>query len=388
MTTTGDRSAATASGRQALDTQGILEATLRLPEQVAEAMAAGHGLDGLPDHDDIENIVVLGMGGSAIAGDILVAAAGPFLPGARPWPCGATTCPPSWATGTLVFAVSFSGDTEETVEAVTEAALAGAKVVAITTGGELARLAEAWEVPIVRIPPGIPQPRTGLGALSIPALAVLEDIGLFPGATAWVHAAVEQLKIRRDQLLKPGNVAETLARAIGRTIPVIHGGGPVGAAAAYRWKSSMNENAKVPAFWNTQPELCHNEISGWGQHGDVTRQVMTLVGLRHDFEHPQVMHRFELTYRLLDEVVAGIEEVGPRARASWPSSSTSILVGDVTSIQLAFQEGIDPGPIPAQDHIKQALATFADDRTADDPNLTHPTGREHPRMTDPRPPPR
>ena len=136
----------------------------------------------------------------------------PLPAGARPWPCAATTCPPSWATGSLVFAVSFSGDTEETVEAVTEAALAGAKVVAITTGGELARLAEAWEVPLVRIPPGIPQPRTGLGALAIPALAVLEDIGLFPGATAWVHAAVEQLKIRRDQLLKPGNVAETLAR--------------------------------------------------------------------------------------------------------------------------------------------------------------------------------
>ncbi|MEA2973735.1 MAG: glucose/mannose-6-phosphate isomerase [Actinomycetota bacterium] len=367
MTTTSDRPT---SDRQALDTEGILKATLRLPEQVAEAMAAGHGLEGLPDHDEIENIVVLGMGGSALAGDILVAAAGPFLP-VPALALRSYNVPAFVGDGTLVFAVSFSGDTEETVEAVTEAALAGARVVAITTGGELARLAEAWEVPIVRIPPGIPQPRTGLGALSIPALAVLEDIGLFPGATAWVHAAVEQLKIRRDQLLKPGNVAETLARAIGRTIPVIHGGGPVGAAAAYRWKSSMNENAKVPAFWNTQPELCHNEVSGWGQHGDVTRQVMTLVGLRHDFEHPQVMHRFELTYRLLDEVVAGIEEVVAEGEGELAQLLDLILVGDVTSIHLAFQEGIDPGPIPAQDHIKQALATFADDRNADDPPDLH-----------------
>ncbi|MEA2829213.1 MAG: glucose/mannose-6-phosphate isomerase [Actinomycetota bacterium] len=360
------------SDRKTLDTQGILHATLRLPEQVAEAMAAGHGLEGLPDHDDIENIVVLGMGGSALAGDILVAAAGPFLP-VPALALRGYNVPAFVGDGTLVFAVSFSGDTEETVEAVTEAALAGARVVAITTGGELARLAEAWEVPIVRIPPGIPQPRCGLGALSIPALAVLEDIGLFPGATAWVHAAVEQLKIRRDQLLKPGNVAQELARAIGRTIPVIHGGGPVGAAAAYRWKSSMNENAKVPAFWNTQPELCHNEVSGWGQHGDVTRQVMTLVGLRHDFEHPQVMHRFELTYQLLDEVVAGIEEVQAEGEGELAQLLDLILVGDVTSIELALQEGIDPGPIPAQDHIKNALATSAGERNRD-PEDTTPRG--------------
>jgi len=361
----------TATARIPLDTQGILEATLRLPEQVAEAMAAAHGLEGLPDHEEIENIVVLGMGGSAVAGDVMVAAAAPFLP-VPALALRGYNVPAFVGDGSLVFAVSFSGDTEETVEAVTEAALAGARVVAITTGGELARLAEAWEVPLVRIPPGIPQPRTGLGALAIPALAVLEDIGLFPGATAWVHAAVEQLTIRRDQLTKPGNVAETLARSIGRTIPVIHGGGPVGAAAASRWKSSMNENAKVPAFWNTQPELCHNEVSGWGQHGDVTRQILTLVALRHDFEHPQVMHRFELTYRLLDEVVAGIEEVIAEGEGELAQLLDLILVGDVTSIHMALQEGLDPGPIPAQDFIKTALATSAGERSSDESNPNPP----------------
>ena len=146
----------------------------------------------------------------------------------------------------------------------------------------------------------------------------------------------------------------------------------------------MNENAKVPAFWNTQPELCHNEVSGWGQHGDVTRQVITLVGLRHDFEHPQVMHRFELTYRLLDEVVAGIEEVQAEGEGELAQLLDLILVGDVTSIQLALQEGVDPGPIPAQDQIKHALATSAGERT--DEKITQP-GREHPPMTDSTPTP-
>ena len=75
---------------------------------------------------------------------------------------------------------------------------------------------------------------------------------------------------------------------IGRTIPLIYGGGAIGAVAAYRWKCDVNENAKAPAFWHTYPELDHNEICSWGQHGDVTRQLITLVELRHGFEHPRL----------------------------------------------------------------------------------------------------
>ena len=89
----------------------------------------------------------------------------------------------------------------------------------------------------------------------------------------------------------------------------IYGGGPIGAVAAVRWKCQVNENAKAPAFANRLPELCHNEVAGWGQHGDVTRQVLTLVQLRHDFEHPQVGRRFELVDDLVDEVVGAIHDV-------------------------------------------------------------------------------
>ena len=217
--------------------------------------------------------------------------------------------------------------------------------------------AGAWGAPIVEIADGIPQPRAGLGALAIPPLVVLEEIGLFPGATYWIDAAVEQLKLRRDQLLKPGNVAETLARRIGRTMPLVHGGGGLGAVAAQRWKTDINENAKCPAFWNTQSELCHNELSGWGQHGDLTRQMFTLVNLRHDFEHPQVMHRFNLTADLLEEVVSSVETVTAEGEGELAQLLDLILVGTVTSLHMAFEEGIDPGPIPAQEQIKDALAT-------------------------------
>jgi glucose/mannose-6-phosphate isomerase len=122
-----------------------------------------------------------------------------------------------------------------------------------------------------------------------------------------------------------------------------------------RWKTQMNENAKFPAFWNAQPELCHNEIAGWGQHGDLTRQAITIVALRHDFEHPQVMRRFELVFRMVDEVVAGILEVRARGEGQLAQLLDLMLVGDFVSLQLAMNEGIDPGPVPALDEIKIAL---------------------------------
>jgi len=341
-----------------LDTQGMLDAALGLPEQMAAAIGAARGLDGLPDREEIEQVVVLGMGGSGIAGDVLMAAAGPYLP--LPVLVFRNYHVPAFVDeGTLVFAISFSGDTEETLEAVTAAALQGARVVAVTQGGELGHLAESWGVPVVAVPDDIPQPRAGLGALAIPPLVVLEDIGLFPGATYWIDAAVEQLKVRCDQLAKPDNVAQQLARRIGRTMPIVHGGGGLGAVAAQRWKTDVNENAKCPAFWNTQSELCHNEISGWGQHGDVTRQMFTLVNLRHDFEHPQVMHRFNLTADLLDEVVSSVESVKAEGEGELAQLLDLILVGNLTSLHMAFAEGVDPGPIPAQEQLKEALATAA-----------------------------
>ncbi len=349
-----------------LDTLGMLDAVAGLPEQLVAGMAAVQGLEGLPAHDDVEHVVVLGMGGSAIAGEVLVAAAGPYLP-VPVLVFRGYSVPAFVGEGSLVFAISFSGDTEETVEAVTEAALSGAKVVAITCGGELARLAEAWEAPLVRIAPGIPQPRAALGALTVPALAVLEEIGLFPGASHWVKAAAEQVAIRRDELVNPGSLGEDLARQIGRTMPLIHGGG-LGAVAAHRWKTQMNENAKVPAFWNSQPEVCHNEVSGWGQHGDLTRQAITLVNLRHDFEHPQVMARFDLTSGLLQEVVASIAEVQAEGEGELAQLLDLILVGDFTSTLLAMQEGVDPGPVPTIDHIKSAMANSAGERLSEGVN--------------------
>lgn len=337
-----------------LDSLGMFEAHAGLPEQVFDAAVRARGLDGLPERQSIEHVVVLGMGASGIAGDVLAAAAGPFLPVPVVVSKG-YELPAFVGETSLVFAVSFSGDTEETVEAASEAAVQGARLVVVTSGGQLGRLAGSWGVPIVPVPPDIPQPRAALGAMAIPPLVVLEDIGLFPGAQQWIDEAVEQLTERRDALVGSGGCAVEVAKRIGRTVPLIHGGGQIGSTAASRWKTQVNENANAPAFWNSQPELCHNEVQGWGQHGDVTRQVFTLVNLRHEYEHPQVMRRFEVVRDLLDEVVADVVEVRAEGEGQLAQLLDLILVGDLVSLHLAAAEGLDPGPVPALDAVKAAL---------------------------------
>jgi glucose/mannose-6-phosphate isomerase len=337
-----------------LDTLGMFDLAAALPEQVAAAAELGAEVEGLPDREAIEQVVVLGMGGSGMAGDVLAAVAGPFMPVPVTVAKG-YEAPASVGEGTLCFAISYSGDTEETVEAAQSAAVAGARMVVLSSGGELARLAAAWDAPHIELP-DCPMPRAGIGSVSIPPLVILERVGLFPGASEYVTDAVRQLKRRRDRLIVDGGPAQQLARAIGRTMPIAYGGDALGGVAAYRFKCQVNENAKSPSFAGVLPEMAHNEICGWGQHGDITRQVMTVVRFRHDFEHPQVARRFDLTYDTIDEVVHAILDVEAEGEGVLAQLLDLVIQGDFVSLHLAAEAGVDPGPIPVLMDLKAALA--------------------------------
>jgi glucose/mannose-6-phosphate isomerase len=325
-----------------------------LPEQAAAAALLAADVRGLPEHEDIENVVVLGMGGSGIAGDIVAAIAGPFM--SVPITVSKGYEAPSFmGAGTLCFAVSCSGNTEETLEAAQAAVAAGARLVALSSGGELAELATSSGAPHVALPE-IPMPRAGVGSVSIPVLVMLERVGMFPGASGYIADAIDQLRRRRDKLIKDGSSAQHLAREIGRTMPIAYGGDAIGTVAAYRFKCQVNENAKAPAFSAAVPEMCHNEICGWGQHGDVTRQVMTVVQFRHDFEHPQVARRFELTHDIIDEVVHAVADVRAEGEGALAQLFDLIIQGDFVSLHMAVEAGVDPGPIPVLLDLKAALA--------------------------------
>ena len=340
-----------------LDSQGMWEVTAGLPEQVAEAAASCEirNADGLPEHDNIENVVILGMGGSGIAGDILLASAAPFM--AVPAVVVKSYTLPAFVTeNSLVIAVSYSGGTEETIEAASEAVVAGAHLCVVSGPGQLRSVAEDAGAPHVAVLECSPQPRGGIGAVSIPPLLILESVGLFPGARGWIDAAVSQLRRRRDQLIVDNSPSEQLARRIGGTFPLIHSSASLGAAAVTRWKGQVNENAKAPAMGAVNPELCHNEIVGWGQHGDITRQLITLIQLRHDHEHPQVARRFELVTEVIREVMAGIEVIEAEGEGELAQLFDRIIQGDFTTLHMADRAGVDPGPIPILDQLKTELA--------------------------------
>lgn len=338
------------------DTVGMFALAETWPDQVDAAAEAARGLDGLPRHEDIESVVVLGMGGSGMSGDVLAAVAAPLVP-VPVVVVKSYECPAFVGDSTLVFAVSASGNTEETIQAASDAAVSGARMVVVTGGGELGALATAWGAPTVAVPPGIPQPRAALGSMAIPLLVVLEEIGLLRGGSHWVAEAVEQLTRRRDQLATEGDTspAADVARRIGSRVPVVHGGGALGSAAALRWRTQVNENAKRLAFASAEPEVCHNEVVGWAGAERGLRDALVAVALRHDGEHPQVSRRFELVSELVGEVTDVIE-VRAEGDGDLAQLLDLVIFGDYVSLWLSAFAGVDPGPVEVLAELKRRLA--------------------------------
>lgn len=339
------------------DSLGFLGSVASLPEQLAAAHeVTGEAIDGveLPDAESIRNIVVLGMGGSGIAGDVLNAVSSGMLP-VPVTVLKQYRTPRFVGPESLVFALSYSGDTEETLSMTHGALEAGATVLTVSSGGALAALPSAAHI---TLPPGY-MPRAALGALVAPLFVTLFKLGLMPEAHALLVRAQEQLAHRRDQcrpeVAGAANPARELARKIDRTIPLIYGGGAIGAVAAMRWKCDVNENAKAPAFWAAHPELDHNEIGGFGQHGDVTRQIFTLVELRHGAEHERLAPRFELTRGLIEECVSQVISVQAEGEGRLAQLLDLMYLGDWMSCYLALANDVDPGPIDAITALKASL---------------------------------
>jgi glucose/mannose-6-phosphate isomerase len=342
------------------DSLHFLDAVEGLPEQLAAAHEAAGAIasDAFPNPANVRNIVVLGMGGSGISGDVVAAAFNDELP--VPLAVLKQIRVPAYVgPETLAFAVSYSGDTEETLSMATSAVERGAQLVAISCGGRLAGLAKRAGGLHVPCPAGF-MPRAAIGALVAPLLVTLFRMGLAPGAHAHLVRSQEQLGRRRDackaSVEGSANPAREIARRIDRTIPLIYGGGALGGVAAYRWKCDVNENAKAPAFSAQYPELDHNEICAWGQHGDVTRQLVSLVELRHGFEHARLRPRIDLTREIIEECVHQIIPVEAQGEGRLAQLLDLMYVGDWVSCYLALQNDVDPGPIDAINELKSRLA--------------------------------
>ena len=337
------------------DPQGMLDAVRGLPGDCRAAYDSARLAEGLPSPDGISAVTFCGMGGSAVSGDVVrsvfVERLGFPIEVSR-----SPVLPEHCGPHTLVVCSSYSGNTAETLAAFREAIHRGCRVLVVTSGGTIADEAADAGVPTVRVPPGY-QPRAALGHLAFASLAALETIGLLPPLEADVAEAVaevgEALGEIGPDVLTSDNAAKSLAARIGERSPVIWGADGIGAVAAARWKTQMNENGKVPAFWSSMSELNHNEVVGWtAPYGE----RFFVVALRHDGEDRQLPPRFPLSYDIARSAGAEVEEVHARGTSSLARLMSLIIVGDLTSVYLAIAHGVDPTPVPVIERLKAALA--------------------------------
>jgi glucose/mannose-6-phosphate isomerase len=341
---------------KSIDLSGMLGVLEAFPTQCRDAVDVAAKADFGKPQDTYNTVAVLGMGASGIGGDIIKALYEPVLN--IPIAVVKTYKLPGYInSGSLVFAVSYSGDTEETLAALEEAQARKAHIIAVTSGGRLKAIAEAEGYPIVPAPAGL-QPRAALGHLSLPVILGLEKLGLINGASAEVDEALVVLDMM-SQSLGAGsplgrNIAKQLAANLLGRLPIIFGsdGGP--AVAALRWKCQMNENGKVPAYWNQFPDLDHNEIVGWQKLPEITKKCC-LVTLRSEGEHPRVSKRVNVTLPLIESHLAESLQVWAEGESALSRLYSLIYLGDLVSVFLAILNGVDPTPVERIQLLKKKL---------------------------------
>lgn len=344
----------------ALDSEDVLGAVERFAAQCSEAWKIGKSVPGLPEGAGVDSIVVLGMGGSGVSGDVVESVIEARLP--IPFRVIKSYSPlPEWVgRNSLVFAVSYSGSTEETVAGLEDAHGKGARVVAISSGGPLAEAAVKYGIAHIAIPSGL-QPRASLPFLTLPLFAALQNMGLIPDVSEDVDetvAVIEDLAKRCHRSVGASeNPAKILANKLRDKVPVIYGGYGIGATAAMRFKCDLNEYGKSPAFWNFFPELNHNEIVGWNKLASVTKEHFILVLLRDRGEHPRISLRFEITEGLIKDKVSDVVELRSEGNSSLARIMSLIFLTQMAAIYVGLAHEVDPGPVEVIMKLKSELAS-------------------------------
>ncbi len=302
---------------------------------------------------EIRNVVLAGMGGSALPGMFIQTWPGLSVPFeiVRNY-----NIPGYVSENTLFISSSYSGNTEETLEALSEAENKGAQIVVVAAGGALAEAAKSNAYPLFNIPGGI-QPRMSSFAFLAAFTDIFIQAGLVdPTAKEELYRAGDWLAGQITNWLpdKPAkqNAAKQIAQELmGKT--VIAYSGPLLAPAANKWKICINENAKNLAWWNQYPELNHNEFIGWSSHP--TDKPFAVVEIRSKLEHPRVQKRFEVSERLISGKRPAPIVVVPEGSTALEQLVWTITLGDFVSIYLALLNGVNPTPVDLVEKFKEAM---------------------------------
>jgi len=345
---------------RAIDPDGMYDAIAGFPDQVRKAIDVAAGVEADPARfTGIGHVVLCGMGGSAIGGDLARTLLQCRLP--HPMYICRTYDPPAFVgPDTLVIGSSYSGTTEETLSAFDQARAAGSKLFALTTGGTLGEICEEYGIPVARLPGGL-QPRAALGYSFVPLMLFLNRIGLSMFDADDFMALAEFLEERARKFAvecgSDDNPAKQVALQLYGRIPIIYSGPYLTDAVATRIRGQISENAKMLAFSNQFPEMNHNELVGW-KVINAFRDFLRVLILRDCDDHPRVTARMNIVRDIIAGEHVKVIDIESEGKNRLQRMMSLVQFGDYMSLYLAVLNKIDPTPVKAIDFLKKELANL------------------------------
>jgi len=338
-----------------VDRSDMLVDLTKTPEYCMDAVERALAVK-VPETVAPKNVFVVGMGGSAIGGEIL-----------RDWlrdelPVSIEVCrdyilPAYVDKNSLVFVNSYSGNTEETLSAFLEAKQRQCTIVAVTSGGLLERFCSKLDVPCVKVPSGL-QPRAAIPYLFFPLPVLMSKMGLISDIDKELEETVQVLKSLTEanapDVPTEKNIAKQVAQKLHGTIPVVYGFRQYG-SVAQRLKAQFNENSKVPSKAEVFPELNHNETVGYMAPEMLVKQLSVLL-IRDKEEPAEIRNRIEATKSLVFSRAGKTLELWAEGKGKLAKMFSVICKGDYTSVYLAVLQGVDPSPVKIIDRVKAELA--------------------------------
>ena len=338
-----------------VDRSDMLSDLVKTPDYCRDAIKRAM-LVGVPEKVNPKNILVIGMGGSAIGGEILL----DWLRDTLPIPiqvCRDYTLPAYVNKDTLVFANSYSGNTEETLTAFLTAIHRKCTVTAVTSGGQLWAFCKKLQVPHMIIPAGL-QPRVAIPYLFFPLPVLMEKMGILSNIESELEEAIQVLervaKANAPDVPTNNNRAKQLAQELMETIPVIYGFRQY-SSIAHRLKTQFNENSKIPSKCDVFPELNHNETVGY-EASETLNKKQSIILIRDPQEPPEIRNRIETTTSLVFNRANKVLEITAEGKGKLAKMFSVLFTGDFVSVYLAILQNKDPTPVNIIDMVKRELA--------------------------------
>ncbi|MFA5834794.1 MAG: bifunctional phosphoglucose/phosphomannose isomerase [Bacteroidota bacterium] len=337
------------------DPKGMRNLILNFPKQAEEAVVIGNAAKIKLKIKKIQNILITGLGGSAIGGDLLRA----YLADKCDVPVIVNRhyyFPEYVGKNSLVIVSSYSGNTEETVSAYKDAIKRKAMIFCITSGGEVERMAKKYKHPYIKIPGGLP-PRAALGYSFFPTLITLSKLRFIKDQKKEIKetlALLNTLSATYSNHDASDNRALNLAKALQGKLPLIYSGADKFDTVNTRWRGQISENAKTLAYGHVFPELNHNEIVGWEVLTDIMKKIHIVI-LRDAQDYKRIQLRMDVSKEIIGGLADGITEVYSEGKSLLARTFSLLYLADWFSFYLAILNGVDPSPVKKIDFLKEEL---------------------------------